>query len=74
MSFIILRLTMILLPLLTLLLSSNVKAQQTFFPPAVPLAVRSPYLTSWDYLTNGSVFGQTWPTTFNNSMVYCLHI
>ncbi|KAH9996263.1 DUF1793-domain-containing protein [Russula vinacea] len=69
MSIIILRLTMILLPLLTLLFSHNVKAQQTFFPPAIPLAVRSPYLTSWDSLTNGSVFGQTWPTTFNNSMI-----
>ena len=74
MSFIISRLTMILSLILTLLLSLNVKAQQTFFPPAIPLAVRSPYLTCWDYLTNGSVFGQTWPTTFNNPMVYSLHI
>ncbi|KAH9996278.1 hypothetical protein BJV77DRAFT_942524 [Russula vinacea] len=60
---------MILSLILTLLLSLNVKAQQTFFPPAIPLAVRSPYLTCWDYLTNGSVFGQTWPTTFNNPMI-----
>ncbi|KAF8480056.1 hypothetical protein DFH94DRAFT_692413 [Russula ochroleuca] len=69
MSFIISRLTMILLLLLAFLLYPNAKAQQTFFPPAIPLAVRSPYLTCWDYLTNGSVFGQIWPTTFNGSMI-----
>ena len=60
---------MILLLLTTLIFSTNLRAQQTFFPPAIPLAVRSPYLNTWDYLTNGSIFGQTWPTTFNNSMV-----
>ena len=69
MSFTISRLTTSLLLLLTLILSTKVRAQQTVFPPAIPLAVRSPYLTCWDYLTNGTVFGQTWPTTFNKSMV-----
>ena len=54
--------------LLTLLLSPNVRAQQTFFPAAVPLAVRSPYLTNWDYLTNGSVLGQSWPVNFDSQV------
>ena len=57
-----------LILLLTLLLSPTVRAQQTFFPPAIPLAVRSPYLTCWDYLTNGSVFGQVWPTNFDSKV------
>ena len=60
---------MILLLHLTLLLSLNVRAQRTFFPPAIPLAVRSPYLNTWDYLTNGSVFGYIWSTTVNNASV-----
>ena len=60
---------MILLLLLTLLLSLNVRAQQTFFPPEIPLAVRSPYLNTWDYLTNGSVFGYIWSTTVDNASV-----
>ena len=63
---------MILLLLLTLLLSSNIRAQQTFFPSAIPLAVRSPYLSAWDYLTNGSIFGQTWPTAFNSKVPYAV--
>ena len=67
MSFVI-RPTIIFLLLHTLFLSLNVKAQQTFFPPAIPLAVRSPYLTGWDYLTNGSVFGQTWPANFDTQV------
>ena len=70
MSFIVSQLTMIFLPLLFLLLSCNVvRAQVTFVPPAVPLAVRSPYLNSW--LKNGSaaIFGQTWPTSLNHSQV-----
>ncbi|KAH9064487.1 hypothetical protein EDB87DRAFT_1680356 [Lactarius vividus] len=39
------------------------RAQQTFFPPAIPLAVRSPYLSSWDFTTNGTTIGKLWPTT-----------
>ncbi|KAH9022174.1 hypothetical protein EDB85DRAFT_1871496 [Lactarius pseudohatsudake] len=38
-------------------------AQQTFFPPAIPLAVRSPYLSSWDFTTNGTTIGKLWSTT-----------
>jgi hypothetical protein len=70
MSPIVSRLTMILLPLFALLLSHNVRAQD-FFPSAIPLAVRSPYLNCW--LQSGSattpLFGSTWPTNFNNSQV-----
>ena len=69
MSFIVPQLTMFFLPFLALFLSHNVGAQVTFVPPAVPLAVRSPYLNSW--LKNGTaaIFGQTWPTSLNHSQV-----
>jgi hypothetical protein len=65
-SLIVLRLTMILLFLFTLLLSSNIVA----FFPAVPLAVRSPYLNCWLH-NNGetNTVGQIWPTTPNRSQV-----
>jgi hypothetical protein len=72
-----LRLTMILLLILTLLLSLNVRAEEYFYfqLPAVPLAVRSPYLNSWlHYNGNVSVFGQTWPATFNRSQVCHLRL
>jgi hypothetical protein len=70
MSFIISKLTIIFLPLLALLLSRNVRAQATFVPPAIPLAVRSPYLSCWLQNSNpATLFGQTWPTTFNHSQV-----
>ncbi|KAH9993299.1 hypothetical protein BJV74DRAFT_916837 [Russula compacta] len=54
---------------LTLLLSSGAIAQQTLFPPAVPLAVRSPYLNCWLNPTNEDIFRQLWqwPTTYNTS-------
>ena len=58
-----------LLLLFTFLVSRNARAQQTLFPPAIPLAVRSPYLSTWQYLTNGTIIGRTWPTTFNGSSV-----
>ncbi|KAH9024053.1 hypothetical protein EDB85DRAFT_2182827 [Lactarius pseudohatsudake] len=32
-------------------------AQQTFSPAAIPLAVRSPYLSCWQFTTNGSTIG-----------------
>ncbi|KAI9464135.1 hypothetical protein BJY52DRAFT_888853 [Lactarius psammicola] len=38
------------------------RAQQTLFPAAIPLAVRSPYLSSWYFTTSGSTFGRIWPT------------
>ncbi|KAI0267487.1 hypothetical protein BC834DRAFT_822335, partial [Gloeopeniophorella convolvens] len=37
-------------------------AQQTLFPAAIPLAVRSPYLSCWDATVTGANFGTTWPT------------
>ncbi|SRR6266702_8355144 len=42
------------------------RAQQTLFPAAIPLAVRSPYLSSWYFTTNGTTFGRIWPTTIAN--------
>ncbi|KAF8491808.1 hypothetical protein F5888DRAFT_1619585 [Russula emetica] len=69
MSFIVSQL-IIFLPLLALLLSRNVRAQVTFVPFAVPLAVRSPYLNCWLQDGNPATsFGQTWPTTFNYPQV-----
>ena len=59
---------MMLLLVLALLFSPNARAQRTFFPPAIPLAVRSPYLSSWNHITNGTVFGQSWPGTYNNQV------
>jgi hypothetical protein len=38
------------------------KAQQSLFPAAIPLAVRSPYLSGWDFTTNGTIIGELWPT------------
>ncbi|KAI0251855.1 hypothetical protein BJV78DRAFT_1125603 [Lactifluus subvellereus] len=55
--------------LLAFLLSSYGRAQQTYFPSAVPLAVRSPYFTCWDYFKNGSTFGKIWPTTYNSDQI-----
>ncbi|KAI9513395.1 hypothetical protein F5148DRAFT_1278777 [Russula earlei] len=47
----------------------SARAQQTLFPEAIPLAVRSPYLTCWDYIRNGTIFGQEWPTTYDPSQI-----
>ncbi|KAN0141387.1 DUF1793 domain containing protein [Lactarius tabidus] len=38
-------------------------AQQLLFPAAIPLAVRSPYLSGWDFTTNGTTIGKLWSTT-----------
>ena len=67
-SFIIAQLKMMLLLFLALL-SLIARAQQTLFPPAIPLAVRSPYLSSWDDITDGTTFGQLWPRTPNSYQV-----
>ena len=69
MSFILSQLTMIFLSLLAHIMTPNVRAQVTFVPPAIPLAVRSPYLNCWLINGTGALFGQTWPTTFNHSQV-----
>ncbi|KAI0289968.1 DUF1793-domain-containing protein [Russula brevipes] len=60
---------MMLFLLLALFLFPNAGAQQTLFPAAVPLAVRSPYLTSWDYTTKGTTFSRLWPTTYDSSKI-----
>lgn len=73
MSFITTQLGTVLLLFLTLLFP-NTRAQQTLFPPAIPLAVRSPYLSSWYHITNGTVFGQLWPATYNNPSQVALHL
>lgn len=43
--------------------SALASAQQTFFPPEWPLAVRSPYLSSWEAATKGSQPPYNWPKT-----------
>ena len=74
MSFLTSQLELMLLLIVALLLSPHGRAQQTYFPAAVPLAVRSPYLTCWDYFTNGSTFGEIWPTTYTSNQVCMLYI
>ncbi|KAN0136895.1 protein of unknown function (DUF1793) domain containing protein [Lactarius tabidus] len=54
---------MIHLLFLLFLFSHYGRAQQTLFPAAIPLAVRSPYLSCWDQTTNGTILGQEWPWT-----------
>jgi hypothetical protein len=49
--------------LLALLFSPNARAQRTFFPPAIPLAVRSPYLSSYDQVVNDTTLLWPWPAT-----------
>lgn len=49
--------------LLLLSLIQYARPQQTLFPAAIPLAVRSPYLSCWDFTTNGTTLGQLWQTT-----------
>ncbi|KAH9036047.1 hypothetical protein EDB83DRAFT_1770629 [Lactarius deliciosus] len=39
------------------------RAQQTLYPAAIPLAVRSPYLSCWMFTINGTNIGRLWPTT-----------
>jgi hypothetical protein len=45
------------------------RAQQTFYPVAIPLAVRSPYLSCWLPLSNGTPWDRTLPTTSDLSQV-----
>ena len=40
----------------------SVRAQQTFYPPAIPLVVRSPYLSCWMFTLDGTNLAQQWPT------------
>jgi len=47
-------------------------AQQSLFPAAIPLAVRSPYLSCWDHTTNGTALGTLWPSTSDPKQVRCL--
>ena len=56
---------------LLFLFSHYGRAQQTLFPAAIPLAVRSPYLSCWDQTTNGTTLGLSWPTTANAQQVRC---
>jgi len=45
------------------------QAQQAFYPVGIPLAVRSPYLSCWLPLSNGSAWDRTLPTTSDLSQV-----
>ncbi|KAH9020012.1 hypothetical protein EDB85DRAFT_1872799, partial [Lactarius pseudohatsudake] len=56
-------LSMAYLLILLFFLSHYGRAQQTLFPAAIPLAVRSPYLNCWDHTTNGSTIANLWPRT-----------
>ena len=47
------------------------RAQQALFPAAIPLAVRSPYLSCWDQTTNGTNLGTQWSTTSDQGRVRC---
>ncbi|KAJ6479162.1 hypothetical protein DFH09DRAFT_1215072, partial [Mycena vulgaris] len=44
-------------------------AQQTFFPPAVPLAVRSPTFNCWLDTQSGSNPMNTWPRLWNDNHI-----
>ncbi|KAA1474523.1 hypothetical protein DENSPDRAFT_860385 [Dentipellis sp. KUC8613] len=46
--------------------SAPCRAQQGLWPASVPLAVRSPYLSSWEAMTNGSHPPNNWPTTWED--------
>ena len=74
MSFTLSQPKMMLLLLLSFLLYPNIRAQQTLFPPAVPLAVRSPYLSSWFHIKNGTILNHSLPATFDPSQVTCHHM
>ena len=39
------------------------RAQQTLYPAAIPLTVRSPYLSCWMFTLNGTNIANQWPTT-----------
>lgn len=54
--------THLLLAIFLLSLVQYRRAQQTLFPAAIPLAVRSPYLSGWDFTTNGTTIGKLWST------------
>ncbi|ETW77436.1 hypothetical protein HETIRDRAFT_480082 [Heterobasidion irregulare TC 32-1] len=49
--------------------SALASAQQTFFPPEWPLAVRSPYLSSWEAATKGSQPPYNWPKTSTEAIL-----
>ena len=54
------------LSLLALTLSSLTNAQQTFFPAAMPLAVRSPHFSVWyDAHTGVRPLSDSWPLFWN---------
>ncbi|KAJ7779914.1 hypothetical protein B0H16DRAFT_1359620 [Mycena metata] len=67
------RLFLFLLGLLHLHLCDSwlglVQAQQTFFPAAVPLAVRTPTFNCWLQTGNGSNPMTSWPTFWNNQHI-----
>jgi hypothetical protein len=39
------------------------RAQQTLYPLAIPLTVRSSYLSCWMFTLNGTNIADLWPTT-----------
>jgi hypothetical protein len=47
-------------------------SSQTFWPAAVPLAVRSPYLNTWVATLNGTTPLDIWPNFWNDRNVSVL--
>ena len=54
------------------LVHSQATSSQTFWPAAVPLAVRSPYLNAWMATLNGTAPLNLWPTFWNSDHVGAL--
>src|SRR5882762_5700376 len=55
--------TQLLILLLSVVMAQHGSAQQNLFPAAIPLAVRSPYLSCFQPTTNWTTIGTLWPTT-----------
>ncbi|KZT10711.1 uncharacterized protein LAESUDRAFT_643898 [Laetiporus sulphureus 93-53] len=49
--------------------TKGVSSAQTFWPAAVPLAVRSPYFSAWQATTNGTNVTNEWPTFWDNNIL-----
>jgi len=54
------------------LVHSQATSSQTFWPAAVPLAVRSPYLNAWMATLNGTAPLNIWPTFWTSDHVGAL--
>lgn len=55
--------------LLALVRAQSTSTQTAFQPAAVPLALRSPYLSAWQNTTNGANVAVEWPQFWNDAEV-----